>query len=620
MIFGARTLATMTVATFLTSASHAEEPKHAEPETAQTAQANGAPHRAHRMDHKGRPMHSYPRTELFLGYSYLRAAPTFADGNRLVHLNGGDASIAFNLTRSFGLVTDFSGFADSKIAVSGPGADPAGTFGSKGDAFTFLFGPRFSYRGHERIVPFFQVLAGGVHASEVTLTGCVGAACQVLPAQSSFALTAGGGLDLKVQKHLAIRLVQAEYLMTRLADANTGYSTTQNDIRLSAGLVFRFGGAREEHFHHPPMVSCSSDPATDGVLLHAHASDTDGDPLSYQWSASAGRVDGTGAEVRWVPADAKPGIYTVNVLVDNGHFGVADCNTNVHVDALPNHPPTLSCVADHTSVNAGDPLNITATAADSDQDPITMDWGTSGGRVVGSGTSVSIDTAGLPTGPITIQGHAFDGRGGVADCSLSVNVQGGLPAAVIVAEKRLALHSIYFPTAVPKVEDPNAGILASQQVTLQQLASDFKLYLTARPNAQLVFDGHADSRGSAAYNLALTQRRVDSAKRFLVNLGVPADKITIHSLGDQQELTADQVQAAVEHNPELSDEQRQKMLKNLQTIVLASNRRVDITLQGSDRPSSREYPFNAADSFTLLSQDQPGKKGHKGSKSSAGPK
>jgi hypothetical protein len=62
------------------------------------------------------------------------------------------------------------------------------------------------------------------------------------------------------------------------------------------------------------------------------------------------------------------------------------------------------------------------------------------------------------------------------------------------------------------------------------------------------------------------------------------------------------VKDAVERNPELTPEQRQRVLDNLQTIVLASNRRVDIALSTTGQKSIREYPFNAADSLTLLQQ------------------
>jgi len=62
------------------------------------------------------------------------------------------------------------------------------------------------------------------------------------------------------------------------------------------------------------------------------------------------------------------------------------------------------------------------------------------------------------------------------------------------------------------------------------------------------------------------------------------------------------VKDAVEKNPELTPEQRQRVLDNMKTILLASNRRVDITLSTTGQRSVREYPFNAADSLTLLQQ------------------
>jgi hypothetical protein len=63
----------------------------------------------------------------------------------------------------------------------------------------------------------------------------------------------------------------------------------------------------------------------------------------------------------------------------------------------------------------------------------------------------------------------------------------------------------------------------------------------------------------------------------------------------------------VERNPELSPEDRQRVLSNMRVIILASNRRVDITLSNpgqAAQQSVREYPFNAADSLTLLKEEQ----------------
>jgi hypothetical protein len=119
----------------------------------------------------------------------------------------------------------------------------------------------------------------------------------------------------------------------------------------------------------------------------------------------------------------------------------------------------------------------------------------------------------------------------------------------------------------------------------------------------LTLEGHADPRGSVKYNQALSERRVNRVKRFLVAQGVPAGNIQTKAFGEQQNLTDAEVKDAVERTPELSTKDRQRVLKSMRTIILASNRRVDITLSGAGQASQesvREYPFHAADSLTLL--------------------
>ena len=135
-------------------------------------------------------------------------------------------------------------------------------------------------------------------------------------------------------------------------------------------------------------------------------------------------------------------------------------------------------------------------AGDPQQASLTFSWSASGGKIIGSGSSVRFDTLGLPTGRYTVTGHLDDGRGGAADCSVNVDSQAPTPLEV-----RLALHSIYFPTAQPSAEDPTEGLLESQKQILISLADDFKLYLESKPGAHLILEGHADPRGSEGYNL-----------------------------------------------------------------------------------------------------------------------
>ena len=60
------------------------------------------------------------------------------------------------------------------------------------------------------------------------------------------------------------------------------------------------------------------------------------------------------------------------------------------------------------------------------------------------------------------------------------------------------------------------------------------------------------------------------------------------------------VKALVEQDTTLSDATRQKVLKNLPTIVLANNRRVDVSLSTTGQQGVRGLPFNAEDAATLI--------------------
>jgi outer membrane protein OmpA-like peptidoglycan-associated protein/opacity protein-like surface antigen len=566
-----------------------------------------------------------PKVELFLGYSHVRAAPMGNAGNRLVYLHGGSTSVAFNVNRYLGLVADFGGFHANEF---GPNAPPTGgVVKASGDVVTYMFGPRLSFR--HKVTPFVQALFGGVYASPVTLPGCSGFGCTPLPSENALALAAGGGLDITLSRHVALRLFQAEYLMTRFADRSTsvGQTARQTDLRLSVGLVFRFGGGPSPPPAPPPnqspAASCSTDKSMvyaqsgDVVAVRTEASDPDGDPLTYAWTATGGAVEGAGPGVRWNSSGTTPQTYSVRVRVDDSRGGTADCSVDIRVEPRANRPPTMSCSPDRRSVMAGEPVQITATASDPDNDPLTFSWSANRGRTIGSGSSVRFDTSDLAPGRYTVTGRVDDGRGGTADCSVNVDAQAPLPSAaappavappavappavVKELEARLALHSIYFPTAQPTVLHPDGGLVPSQQNILRTLADDFKKYLTFNPNARLILEGHADQRGSVEYNNALTDRRVGRTENFLVEQGISAASLETQSLGKQDMLTAAQVRQQMENNPDLTSEDRRRLLRaNLKGIVLAQNRRVDIVLRPTGQESVRQYPFNAKDALTLL--------------------
>jgi outer membrane protein OmpA-like peptidoglycan-associated protein len=221
-----------------------------------------------------------------------------------------------------------------------------------------------------------------------------------------------------------------------------------------------------------------------------------------------------------------------------------------------------------------------------------------------------LSSRGAQPGAITVTCIVSDDRIPSLTASSTTVVNVEAPPAPVVApapppeikqlEARLALHSIYFQTARPTAEKPERGLVESQEEILKTLARDLRSYLKYMPDAHLILGGHADPRGSEKYNKALTERRVERTKAYLVENGVAEDHIETRSYGKEDQLSADQVKAQIAENPDLSPDDRKLMLKNLQVMVLANNRRVDITLNTTGEQSARRYPFNAKDYLALI--------------------
>jgi len=558
----------------------------------------------------------YPKVEVPAYYSYMRFNPENSNIVSGFSFNGGGGGVTFNVNHFFGIETEFNGYGSlTKTFVFPATANspcPAGcTVRASANLFTYNIGPVFKHRS-EHFEPFVEALFGGAHSStyQNLLKACALSCTTVTnPSNNAFDFVIGGGLDVPVKHWLSIRPVQLDYVLTRFGNGFTKGNQNQSNFRYNGGLVFRFGGgAPPPPPNHSPVASCSANPAQiisgsgDTVAVRADATDPDNDTLNYAWTATGGAIDGTGSQVRWNSTGVALGTYSIVAKVDDGRGGVTSCSTEITVAPRPNRPPSMNCSAAPTSVHAGDKVHIATVASDPDNDPLTFSWQSTGGNIVGSGAEVDLDTTGLAASRYTVSGEVNDGRGGTASCRADVTIE---PPAV---EARLAIRSIYFPTALPAPTKPDVGLVESQQKTLTSLANDFKEYLANRPDAHLVLEGHADRRGTSEFNKALSERRVEITKRYLVGLGIPEANLETKAYGEEENLTPDQVKQLVEQHPNLSQEQKDKILSKLQTVTLAQNRRVDITLSSTGQQSVRQFPFNAQDALTLLSPREGGAK------------
>jgi hypothetical protein len=136
--------------------------------------------------------------ELYGGYSYLRL-----DSSPSTNLNGWNFSGQYKVKDWLGGVADFSG-----------------NYESPGSVTTFLFGPQVSW--HARVSPFARILVGGAHFSGGGLTDL------------SLTESIGAGIDTKLTHLLSWRIIQGDYIHTEF------FSTSQNNIRVSTGIVLRF--------------------------------------------------------------------------------------------------------------------------------------------------------------------------------------------------------------------------------------------------------------------------------------------------------------------------------------------------------------------------------------------
>jgi peptidoglycan-associated lipoprotein len=97
--------------------------------------------------------------------------------------------------------------------------------------------------------------------------------------------------------------------------------------------------------------------------------------------------------------------------------------------------------------------------------------------------------------------------------------------------KRAAMMALNMFQSEDLYYDFDSAVLKpmSQEV-LQNKAN----WMNENMDATVIIEGHCDERGTAAYNLALGERRADAAKEFLVNLGIAADRITTISYGEEK--------------------------------------------------------------------------------------
>jgi peptidoglycan-associated lipoprotein len=179
-------------------------------------------------------------------------------------------------------------------------------------------------------------------------------------------------------------------------------------------------------------------------------------------------------------------------------------------------------------------------------DQVQLTWRTT------DATSVSIDGLGdVPTSGVkTVTPTASTsyhlvarGEGGTAEASASVTVNA--PPAVVVPSNTMTAEQEFAANVQDIFFDYDTDAIRSDaQATLSKDAG----YLASHPDVKIVLGGYCDERGSDEYNLALGQRRADSAKNAMVTAGVAATRIRVISYGKEKPFCTESNEACWQQN------------------------------------------------------------------------
>ncbi len=329
-------------------------------------------------------------------------------------------------------------------------------------------------------------------------------------------LMAGGGMDLNILPHWSWRVFEADYVYAHHSYGAGIAKTNLTGVRVGTGIVYLMG----LEAGIPATASCVSEPTSvmAGEPVRVTATSSGFKPnrtLTYAYTASGGKVTGTGSTVSIDTAGLAPGSYNVSSNISDGHKGLATCSTSFTVNA----PSALSvsCTANPSVVNVGGSSSIDCTC-NADQRPTTFKYSSTAGSISGTGPSARLDTTGAPVGTITVNTVCTDDRGRSASTDTPVTVQNAPAPTPPVAPSTSLLNSIDFKSNSSRVDNAAKAIL-----------DDVALRMQREADSQVAIVGYTD--GSETGNNLAAQRAVN-AKAYLVGeKGIDASRVSVYSDG-----------------------------------------------------------------------------------------
>jgi hypothetical protein len=462
------------------------------------------------------------RIDIFGGYTYLRpsgSVGTFSFPSN--NTRGYIASGTYYFNRHLGVQAEFS---HSEYPLGTTGSSPAPPFvqlGGVTDSFyTVEAGPVYRFFLGQHIIPFVHFTGGGAKV----------AGPKFQPPTWGYGFSGGGGVDLLLphtHEHVAFRLAQADYGYMH-ADQGAlqpydlaGGTESVSALRLSAGLVFRFG---EMNPVQSKSLACDASPsevyAGERVTLAAtlrNYRDKTKHPFFFNWVLTAGKQQGFGPVIFVDTTGLAGGTYraTAHISLKEKGKQFAQCSTNFVVKESP--APTVKCSADPSTVTPGQVSIITAYASSIAQRQLTYSYTTSEGQINGKDNTAELHTDGLPPGVATVTCRVLDDLGRTAVATTEVTIA---PPALPPAPKAQPLCTVYFNRDMrrpARVDNEGRACL-----------DDIALTMEHQPDARLVLVGeHSDSEVDG--QLTAAERSMNTRAYLANEKGIDPSRVDVRT-------------------------------------------------------------------------------------------
>jgi hypothetical protein len=467
------------------------------------------------------------RVDIFTGYSYYGLhSDNQPSGEQFGSVDeGAIGSGAYYFNKYFG----------GEVAMI---ANPNGN----GDGFYgYYAGPIFRLP-LQNYTLFAHGMAGGVRGVGPNNPGGIG----YNPYQWGVGLIAGGGMDYDLpffNHRIGLRLFEADYRYTHIdfgpanaGDFLQGGRANLDGAELSSGILWHFGSIVPP----PPVTYACAVTAPTGTIYPGDPVTVTGTStnlrpkknVNYKWTSDSGAVSGDSNVAAIDTKTLAAGNYTVKGHIEQGPKPgeFADCTTQFTVTAF--QPPTISCSANPTTLNAGDPSTITAAGASPQNRPLTYSYSSTAGSISGNTATATLSTTGAAPGTtITVTCNVVDDKGQTASSQTTVTLNAPPPPPAPVTQ---SLCTITFDKdkARPTRVDNEAKACLDDIALTAQRDTTAKLAIVGNSEPGKVYGKKTDLKEKKAAAMAdkrASERAVNEKEYLVTEKGLDASNISVYT-------------------------------------------------------------------------------------------